>query len=302
MPRGGLLGALAPLTSNKQAAATAADLKPAAAMAQDHPPKKMSHKEREEARRNIEPQRFALIFDPPTIVLEYRDKKKDSLRHRKMQLPSSCLHDADVAVHKLVRHNPIHLHASVVSKEQVKRLVAKLLSKPASPKPAAAKPAAAKPAAPQAPASPEDLLDDLGDLELDLDSPQQPGSSRPADPYAADPYAAAGGDPFAKPPVSLDKGEVMRGGVDLNKVDEEVLVKAKELMDEEFSKNALKPGDAGYEHDKRVEFEVVQGVGDWDDDSDDEIEEELIDAGSPLSMGGPGSPLDTGEDDDMYNF
>ena len=59
--------------------------------------------------------RFALIFDPPTVVLEYRDKSKDSLRHRKMQIPESCRHDVDVAVNKRVRHNNLHLHASVVS-------------------------------------------------------------------------------------------------------------------------------------------------------------------------------------------
>ena len=79
---------------------------------------------------NVEPQRFALIFQPPTVVLEYRDKRKDSLRHRKMQIPASCLHDVEVAVSKLVRHNNIHLHASVVSKDQVTRLVTRLLAPP----------------------------------------------------------------------------------------------------------------------------------------------------------------------------
>merc|ERR1711988_1144565 len=90
--------------------------------------KRLSHADRERERGNVEPQRFALIFDPPTVVLEYRDKSRDSLRHRKMQIPESCAHDVELAVQKLIQHNNIHLHHSVVSKEQVRRLVERLLA------------------------------------------------------------------------------------------------------------------------------------------------------------------------------
>ena len=294
-----------------------------------------------------------------------------------MQIPESCRHDVDVAVNKLVRHNNLHLHASVVSKEQVHRLVAKLLenrsdkkhpkSPPASSEnpakavvpPAKNSPPAADPlppiAEPRASLPPvteprlaplqetpeeapgpsvstvpkkespqpavgtssgaadssvieeiEDDLDfgsDLEDLDLGLDSPGKPGADSSAMNPARDPYGV-GADPFATAAPALDKAEVMAGKVDLNKVDEDVLKQAKALMEEDFSQNAVKPGDAEYVYDKRVEFETVEGPGEWDD-SDSDDDEPQIDAGSPLSDGGSpisnaGSPVD--EDDDMYNF
>jgi hypothetical protein len=61
---------------------------------------------------------------------------------------------------------------------------------------------------------------------------------------------------------------------DLNKVTEEQNLRAKALMDEDFVKNALKPGDEGYVHDKRADFEVSED-NDWDMDSfdDDDMED-----------------------------
>ena len=40
-------------------------------------------------------------------------------------------------------------------------------------------------------------------------------------------------------------------------------------MDKQFQQNALKPGDAGYVYDKRVEFGNQEKVDDgWDDNED----------------------------------
>lgn len=45
-------------------------------------------------------------------------------------------------------------------------------------------------------------------------------------------------------------------------------------MEEDFSKNNLKPGDAGFVYDKRIEFGNGEKVDDgWDEDEDGEEEE-----------------------------
>jgi hypothetical protein len=60
---------------------------------------------------------------------------------------------------------------------------------------------------------------------------------------------------------------------DLNKVSEEENMRAKAIMEEDFKKNAKKPGDDGYIHDKRVEFEASE-ENDWDLDSFDDEDDE----------------------------
>ena len=64
---------------------------------------------------------------------------------------------------------------------------------------------------------------------------------------------------------------------DLNKASEEELKAAKAAMEQDFERKALKPGDAGYVHDKRVTApEGELETNDWDDeiedfDTDDEL-------------------------------
>lgn len=54
--------------------------------------------------------------------------------------------------------------------------------------------------------------------------------------------------------------------VDLNKVSEEENIRAKQLMDVSFEAKRLKPGDADFEWDKRVDFAPPQALSEWDDD------------------------------------
>ena len=56
---------------------------------------------------------------------------------------------------------------------------------------------------------------------------------------------------------------------DLNAVSEEQLKAAKAEMDVLFQKKALRPGDPGYVHDKRVEAPAELEDNEWDDDLDD---------------------------------
>ena len=68
---------------------------------------------------------------------------------------------------------------------------------------------------------------------------------------------------------------------DLNKASEEELIAAKAAMDLHFAKAALKPGDAGYVHDKRVAPPAELESNDWDEeieDFDTEEEEDPIKA------------------------
>ena len=53
---------------------------------------------------------------------------------------------------------------------------------------------------------------------------------------------------------------------DLNRVSEAELVRAKRLMDEDFTKTLKRPGDEGYVYDKEVDFdEPGDSDGSWDD-------------------------------------
>ena len=50
-----------------------------------------------------------------------------------------------------------------------------------------------------------------------------------------------------------------------------MLNRHKENMDKDFSKNVVKPGDKGYEYDKRVDFKKASGgKADWDSDEEKE--------------------------------
>ena len=63
---------------------------------------------------------------------------------------------------------------------------------------------------------------------------------------------------------------------DLNKMGDFQLNRHKQAMEQDFKKNVVKPGDAGFEYDKRVDFskQMNSGVADasWDEDEDGENE------------------------------
>ena len=71
-------------------------------------------------------------------------------------------------------------------------------------------------------------------------------------------------------------------GMNLNKLGDFELNKVKQDMDVDFNKNKLKPGDEGFEYDKRVDFDEIEKVdGSWDDDmisneDDDYFEDDFL--------------------------
>ena len=68
-------------------------------------------------------------------------------------------------------------------------------------------------------------------------------------------------------------------------VSAEELAAHKAAMEEGFEKHRLKPGDPGYQHDKRVEFEATE-ANDWDD----ELEDFTSEARAPRALA-PSPPL-----------
>ena len=78
-------------------------------------------------------------------------------------------------------------------------------------------------------------------------------------------------------PMETDSNNGNEGNAfgDLNKVSEEENQHAKAIMEQDFQKNATKPGDDGYVYDKQVDFGEASEENDWDLDSfdDDELDE-----------------------------
>lgn len=60
--------------------------------------------------------------------------------------------------------------------------------------------------------------------------------------------------------------------VDLNTADDVTLQEFKDVMSEKFHANTLKPGDPGYQYDRRVDVAPPTAKSAWDDDSDDDNE------------------------------
>ena len=93
-----------------------------------------------------------------------------------------------------------------------------------------------------------------------------------ASPVAPAPPPASYGDDFEDdfepetPVVAAPAPAAAREEVDLNKVSEFRLKAAKLEMDVGFSQSLKRPGDAGYEYDKQVDFEPAgDSDGSWDD-------------------------------------
>ena len=69
---------------------------------------------------------------------------------------------------------------------------------------------------------------------------------------------------------------------DLNKMTDYQLQRHKANMDQDFSKKVLKPGDKGFEYDKRVDFSSnmmsgAQSNGSWDEDEGNGDEDDYFD-------------------------
>lgn len=66
---------------------------------------------------------------------------------------------------------------------------------------------------------------------------------------------------------------------DLNQMGDKELAQHKKAMDKDFGKNQLKPGDEGFEYDKKIEFTKAVAVEDnsWDDSEEAEMDDDFKD-------------------------
>jgi hypothetical protein len=87
------------------------------------------------------------------------------------------------------------------------------------------------------------------------------------------------GDDWGNSPKAKTKGiddNFDYKNTNLNKLTNEEIAAHKKKMDENFSKNQLKPGDAGFVYDKRIEFtkkadndDEDEGENSWDEGAED---------------------------------
>ena len=187
---------------------------------------------RKEQMASLTPRRVAIKFSPPTLILEYAPSFGRYL-HYKVRMghlrPST---DPYAVANRLYRDHPRFFDRAKVEFGQTLKLVRKLIDNAGVASPAAPSPPPARAAPP--PASYGD------DFEDDFE---------PETPVVAAPAPAAA-----------------REEVDLNKVSEFRLKAAKLEMDVGFSQSLKRPGDAGYEYDKQVDFEPAgDSDGSWDD-------------------------------------
>jgi len=191
--------------------------------------------------------RYAIKYDPPTIILEYETPAKEKrLRSVKVQ---DVQHDTDVdrLTQKIIRSFPRKLDRRSVSSDQIRRLVVKLVASldgaPAQPPPA-----------------PAPRLAKLQPLSLNGKD-----TARRTPVVAAKPVEPASGESFG---MSVDS--IADADVDANKLSDRELNSLKAAMDVQFRKNRVSIDDPEFEYDVQKDFNPTED-NDWDDDdSDDE--------------------------------
>ena len=191
---------------------------------------------RKEQMAQLTPRRVAIKFSPPTLILEYAPSFGRYL-HYKVRMghlrPST---DPYAVANRLYRDHPRFFDRAKVEFGQTLKLVRKLIDNAGAASPVASPVAPSPPPARAAP-PPASYGDDFED------------DFEPETPVVAAPAPAAA-----------------REEVDLNKVSEFRLKAAKLEMDVGFSQSLKRPGDAGYEYDKQVDFEPAgDSDGSWDD-------------------------------------
>mmetsp|Transcript_7086 Transcript_7086/g.8166 ORF Transcript_7086/g.8166 Transcript_7086/m.8166 type:complete len:180 (+) Transcript_7086:307-846(+) len=89
---------------------------------------KSSGKSESSGGKTLKAQRYAIRFNPPSVVLEYSDSGKKRLRTVKLaQLGSES--DVDRLTLKVIRSFPRALDPATVNREQVRRLVQRLVDR-----------------------------------------------------------------------------------------------------------------------------------------------------------------------------
>lgn len=177
---------------------------------------------------SIEVRRYALKYQPPTLIVEYYDRKPRKKKVRNITFKKS-VHgtDAETLAEKVVDRNSDILAPSIVSFTQLVDLIKLLLFSDVS----------------EMPSTNEDMFAG-GNFQAFKNGHNNQPLKR---------------ENF-KTPIAIYED------LDLNKVPEEVNAKAKEAMDVIFDSKRLKPTDKDFEYDKRVDFGPPAETSEWDEE------------------------------------
>mmetsp|Transcript_1513 Transcript_1513/g.2613 ORF Transcript_1513/g.2613 Transcript_1513/m.2613 type:complete len:204 (+) Transcript_1513:303-914(+) len=194
--------------------------------------------------------RYAIKYNPPSVVLEYKHATKIRLRTVKL-LDLTADSDVEQLTSKVIRSFPRALDASTINHEQVKRLVQRLKDHVQK---------GTEGAKESLRASPEKVEPEEFVLE-EPEKPEEPEEAEELEEEDAEELVLDGGGG-----VAIDLNDP---NLDLNKVSIVDLKAAKAKMDEEFIKHRKLPGEEGFQYDVQVDFQFAEGVGDWDSEGDD---------------------------------
>jgi len=229
------------------------------------------------------PKRFAIKYDPPTIILEYLVPSSGKLYHHKMKM-SNLKHntDTDDAVEALQKRNTQYFVNNKISDVQIKKFVERLKKKLQETQNKGSSTAtwenskggsAGGKLAPisgtptnfgkkdNALASSDINKDRAGAFNSRNSSAEKSKSAQKTGFWDFDALEDFEDD------AQNSGDEIDYNNTNLNKLSQEEVQKHKNKMDVLFNKNQKKPGDTGFIYDKQEEF-VPTGDNEWDEDED----------------------------------
>jgi len=213
------------------------------------------------------PKRFALKYDPPTIIMEYLVPSSGKLYHHKMKIPLLASDsDTHSVLDTLKKKNTQYFATNKISEVQIKNFIDKLKKKLQSTETAAENKTTG--------GIKLGKLNPINSVKQTINTNDKGNSLA-----NSDLNKAKGGLtlPTAKGTLSAEKSkkddngfwdfedlddfddnendvEVDYDNTNLNKLSNEELQKHKDKMSVMFNKNQKKPGDKGFEYDKQQDF------------------------------------------------
>ena len=169
--------------------------------------------------------KFALIYVPPTVVIEYERSSQSYLKKIRVKNPSK--YTPASLLDKLVRAYKEFLGPEVVSHSQLADIVTLLLSRSGG-----------------------------SAIEDKIRSSSSSTSKENNDPHAKGKKGDNAETDSTFTPLPAHLAIASKYG-DLNKVSDEVNARAKKEMSQDFERNRLRPGDPGFQYDIQVSWYAI---------------------------------------------
>jgi hypothetical protein len=204
--------------------------------------KELSGTNLERMKSNIEVTKLGLIYNPPTLIVEYNSKldspKSKELHHRKIRFKTEIFNNDDISSDDIAAaissDLPEYFEAKHVSFSQLSKIIEKLITV---------------------------YKRQDGKFIMKKDCSEESLSSSNKDNHSKREELSCKTKTSQSHKHNLIDDLIPFGN--LNKVSEKDLSKAKEKMNVAFNSNKILPGDEGYQYDKRVNFEVESECS-WD--------------------------------------